>query len=150
MRSADFAWLSDETLLKWLTARDKRPNLMVLAHETPVETVAERLARLCAQPVTASQLPGRLRLPDDRQGTILLQNVSSMSVSQQIALNDWIDAGRGVPQVISITTTNLWELVLNGDFLEGLFYRLNVMCLNATPHSATTSNGRNFQGLPRV
>ena len=150
MHSADLACLSDETLLKWLTARDKRPNLMVRAHGTPVEAVAERLARVCAHPVTACHLPGRLRLPDDRQGTILLQNVSSMSVSQQLALNDWIDAGRDMPQFISITTTNLWELVLDGSFLEGLFYRLNVMCFDATPRPAPASNGRNFQGLLRV
>jgi transcriptional regulator of aromatic amino acid metabolism len=64
---------------------------------------------------------------------VLLQNVTALSIPQQITLNDWIDEGLGQAQVLSITTTPLWQLVQNGDFLEGLFYRLNVVCLDAAP-----------------
>jgi hypothetical protein len=62
----------------------------------------------------------------------VLQNVSALSLAQQIILNDWLGNGLGRPQVVSIASTDLWEAVMNGDFLEGLFYRLNVTCLDAT------------------
>ena len=50
-------------------------------------------------------------------------------------LNDWIAEGCGDAQIVSIATTPLWPLVQNGDFLEGLFYRLNVVRLEATAES---------------
>ena len=43
MHSTEFAWLSDEALIKWLTAYDRRPNLMIVAHGLPVEAVADQL-----------------------------------------------------------------------------------------------------------
>jgi transcriptional regulator of aromatic amino acid metabolism len=132
MQSTDFAWLSDESLLKWLTTRDRRPNLMVVARGLPVDVVADHLLPVCAGPVMPSLLPGRLHLPASRRGTVLLQNVAALSIPQQIVLNDWIDEGSGQAQIVSIATTPLWRLVENGDFLEGLFYRLNVICLEAT------------------
>ena len=151
MQSADFTWLSDEALVTWLTARDRRPNMMVLTSGAPVEAVAERLTRVCALPVTMNVLPGRLEFPQNRRGTMVLQNVSSLSLSQQIALNDWIDEGRGRTQIISITKTNLWPLVLSGEFLEGLFYRLNVTCLDATQQTPPRPRpGGHFLGLPRA
>jgi transcriptional regulator of aromatic amino acid metabolism len=133
MHSADFAWLTDETLISWLTMRDRRPNLMVVARGLPVDAVADRLMSVCSPPILPSILPGRLHLPASRRGTVLLQNVTALSIPQQITLNDWIDEGLGQAQVLSITTTPLWQLVQNGDFLEGLFYRLNVVCLDAAP-----------------
>ena len=82
-----------------------------------------------------SLLPGRLHLPAIRRGTVLLQNVDALSLAQQIVLNDWIAEGCGEAQIVSIATTPLWRLVQNGDFLEGLFYRLNVVRLDATAES---------------
>jgi hypothetical protein len=134
MHAADFAWLSDETLIDWLTMRDRRPNLMVVARDLPLDAVADRLKSVCAPPILPSILPGRLHLPASRSGTVLLQNVAALSIPQQIALNDWIDEGHGQAQILSITAKPLWTVVQNGDFLEGLFYRLNVVCLDASGH----------------
>src|SRR5262245_58628923 len=113
MHPAAFRWLPDEPLVPCLSARGRRPNLMVLAYGAPCAVVPERVTRVCAHPITTSVLPGRLQLPADRRGTVVLQNVSSMSRSQQIVLNDWIDEGRGSPQIVSITNASLWPLVLN-------------------------------------
>jgi hypothetical protein len=133
MQSADFAWLADEVLIKWLTMADRRPNLMIVARGLPVDLVADRVREMCQPPLLPSILPGRLHLPATRRGTLLLQNLTAMSLPQQIALNDWIHEGCGQAQIVSITSTPLWRLVQNGDFLEGLFYRLNVVSLDASP-----------------
>ena len=135
MHSTDFGGLSDEALITWLTAHDRRPNLMIVAHGLPVDDVADRFMIVCDQPFRRSLLPGRLNLPASRRGIVLLENVTALSLPQQIVLNDWISEGRGEAQIVSIAATPLWRLVEDGDFLEGLFYRLNVVHLDASAES---------------
>lgn len=152
MHSTDFAWLSDEALIKRLTLRDKRPHLTIVAQGLPLEVVTDRLMTVCRPPVLPSILPGRLHLPASRRGTVLLQNVTGLSLPQQIVLNDWIDEGSGDAQIISISTTPLWKLVNYGDFLESLFYRLNVVCLEATREvlDASSDDTGEYCVLPRA
>jgi hypothetical protein len=135
IHSSDFAWPSDDALIKSLTTYERRPNLMIVARGLPVEAVADQVITLCARPILPSLLPGRLNLPARRNGTIVLQNVTSLSRPQQITLDDWIVGGCGDIQIVSIATMPLWPLVQNGDFLEGLFYRLNIVRLDATAES---------------
>ena len=56
-----------------------------------------------------------------------------MSIGQQMRLFDWLPATPNTPQVVSISSVPLRPLVDDGRFLEGLFYRLNVIYLDATP-----------------
>lgn len=132
MQSTEFAWLSHDALIKWLTTYERRPNLLIVAQGVPVEMVADQLMSVSTRPTLRNNLPGRLQLPATPNGTVVLQNVTALSLAQQIALNDWLADGCGDTQVISIATTPLWPLVLNGEFLEGLFYRLSVVRLEAT------------------
>ena len=57
----------------------------------------------------------------------MLRDVAGLTPSQQLTLNDWLSAGPGELQVISITTTPLESLVQIGQFNECLFYRLNTV-----------------------
>ena len=43
-----------------------------------------------------------------------------------------MNAGHGSVQIVSITSQPIWPLVEAGRFLEGLFYRLNVVTLEAS------------------
>ena len=132
MQSTEFAWLSHDALIKWLTTYERRPNLLIVAQGVPVDMVADQLMSVSTRPTLRNNLPGRLQLPATPNGTVVLQNVTALSLAQQIALNDWLADGCGDTQVISIAATPLWPLVLNGEFLEGLFYRLSVVRLEAT------------------
>jgi hypothetical protein len=140
MHSADFGWLLDEGLIQWLTLYDRRPNLLIEAYSGSIDSVTEHVLAACRQPVLPSIFPGRLDLPVTRHGTVVLHNVHAMSIPQQIVLNDWIDEGRGGAQIVSISTTSVWQLVQNGDFLEGLFYRLSVIRLDATAQNGPPSH----------
>jgi len=132
MQSNEFAWLSNEALIKWLTTYERRPNLLIVAQGLPVEMVADQLMTLSTRPTLRNLLPGRLHLPAAPNGTVVLQNVTALSRGQQIVLNDWLAEGCGDTQIISIATSPLWPLVQNGEFLEGLFYRISVVRLEAT------------------
>jgi DNA-binding NtrC family response regulator len=77
-------------------------------------------------------LPGRLDLPATKEGTVILADVTSMTLSQQIAFGDWLSEGCARVQIVSISFTPLGRLVEEGQFLEGLFNRLNVVHLDAT------------------
>jgi DNA-binding NtrC family response regulator len=62
----------------------------------------------------------------------VVADASRMTLPQQIELYDWLNAGRGAVQIVSITSEPIWPLVEAGRFLEGLFYRLNVVTLEAS------------------
>jgi DNA-binding NtrC family response regulator len=65
-------------------------------------------------------------------GTLLLWDVARLTRGQQMQLHDWITDRPRDAQVISISSAPLLPLVEDGEFLEGLFYRINVVSLVAT------------------
>jgi transcriptional regulator of aromatic amino acid metabolism len=85
----------------------------------------------CAAPVHLIRLPGLFDLPLAKRGTVVIADASAMTLPQQIELYDWLNAGRGAVQMVSVTSKSIWPLVEEGRFLEGLFYRLNVITLEA-------------------
>ena len=117
-----------------LTSGTPRPNLLVLCTGVGLQPVVTRLAKLCRPPFDVCQAPapGPLQLPEQRVSTLLTYDVAALTLRQQIALYDWI-GGRGRDaQVIAVTSTPLFALVENGQFLESLFHRLNVIHFLAT------------------
>jgi transcriptional regulator of aromatic amino acid metabolism len=139
MHSTDFDGVSDLVLLQWLTVRDLRPNFLVMCSDVESEAITKHLMTFCAPPFHVCALPGMLRLPRASGGTLFLEGVAALTLSQQIVLNDWIGAGHGDVQIVSMTSAPLWPLVEDGEFLEGLFFRLNVVCLEAQSTEAAHS-----------
>jgi transcriptional regulator of acetoin/glycerol metabolism len=137
MHSTDFVGVSDMVLLRWLTLRDFRPNLLVTCLDVEIAAITKHLMSFSAPPFHVCTLPGPLQLRSATRGTLFLENVAALTLRQQIVLNDWITAGRGEVQIVSMTSAPLWPLVGDGEFLEGLFFRLNVVCLEAQ----TTEDG---------
>jgi hypothetical protein len=131
MHSTDYPWVTDESLVRYLTAVPHRPNLMVHCREARSESVVEALQPLCTAPVFALKVPGPLRVPLARAGTLLIEDAAALTLTQQIALHDWLNIGRGDLQIITVTSRPLWPMVQEGKFLEGLFYRLNVVYLES-------------------
>ena len=124
---------SEDTLLRAFTSGQRRPNLLVVCNDVAVEAVSRHLVRLCAAPFHVCALPGRLDLPLQKKGTLLVTDVDRLNLGQQLALFDWLSVAAQNVQVISISSVPLMPLVEQGEFLEGLFYRLNIIHLDATP-----------------
>jgi len=129
----EFPWISDQRLLQSLRTFEKRPNLLVVCEGVEPRAVTASLRDWCARPCHVRSLPGALQLPADITGSLFLENVAGMTLSQQIALNDWLDARRGALHIVSATDRPLWPAVEAGEFLEGLYYRLNTVVLEAKP-----------------
>ena len=53
-------------------------------------------------------------------------------IGQQIRLFDWLARKGNDVQVVSITGAPMTQLIDEGRFLEGLFFRLNTVVIRAT------------------
>jgi hypothetical protein len=132
LHTPDFVSFSEVPLLQSFTSATHRPNLLITCDEAIPDAVIGQLQELCSAPIHRIALPGRLTLPAFGSGTLVLHDVSELTLTQQVALYDWISHGRSGVQVVSITRAPLRSLVARGLFLECLFYRLNTVCVVAT------------------
>lgn len=137
--SSDTISLSEEVLLRALTSQQRRPNLLVTCHDVSVDHVVQRLLGFCAPPYHVCSLPGTSWLPAARGGTLFLADAGLLTLRQQMELYDWLTTSRQT-QVVSVTELPLGRLVDAGDFLDGLFFRLNVVSLDARARQT----GRSF------
>jgi Sigma-54 interaction domain len=132
VHTPDFVSFSEVPLLQSFTSAKHRPNLLILCDNAAPGAVISQLQDLCAPPFHRIALPGPLDLPAICQGTLLLNDVSELTLAQQIALYDWIGQGRRDVQIVSVTRAPLPSFVPDGRFLECLFYRLNTVFVVAT------------------
>lgn len=135
VHAPDFVSFSDMPLLQSLTARKRPPNLLIVCADAALGAVLAQLQTVCGPPFHTCVLPGPLALPAESSGTLLLHDVASLTIDQQVALYDWMSERHDV-QVVSVTGAPLLSFVQDGRFLEGLFYRLNTVCVVATGSNA--------------
>jgi hypothetical protein len=114
-----------------LLRHGQRPNVLMQCSDVPVMAAVAALAGLCVHPFRMCLLPGALDLPEWQHGTLLIGDVSRLTQRQQIAMYDWMDRAETRVQIVSMTSVRLLPLVESGRFLEGLFYRLNVVSMTA-------------------
>jgi transcriptional regulator of aromatic amino acid metabolism len=119
-------------LLLWLASQRPQQHFLLRCEPDRFESVAAQVSMLGVPPVRLCRLPGRLQLPQDKRGTLLLNDVAALGLADQIALYDWLGTGAGDLRVISVTTSSLAPLVARGAFLEGLFHRLGAVQFDLT------------------
>ncbi len=120
---------SELTLLSRFASPDWRPNLLIVCAEMMKESVTKQVAMWCPPPVHVCRMPGPLYLPPTC-GTLVLNDLAEMEVTQQLTLYDWMSRNQGT-RVISITSADLHGLIRDARFLEGLYYRLNTVRVDA-------------------
>jgi sigma-54-interacting transcriptional regulator len=64
-------------------------------------------------------------------GTLIIRDVETLDANEQRSLLRWLDEVGAEVQVISVVSTPLFPLVVEGRFLETLYYRLNVLYITA-------------------
>jgi len=110
-----------------------RVNLLVMGTSEVAQRVMADLDDRMHQPV-AKWSPGeRFVLPAAEQtGTMVLNDVGSLQIQEQIELLEWLASANGRTQVVSTAPTLLLPRVKSGAFIDTLYYRLNMVCLDAT------------------
>jgi transcriptional regulator of acetoin/glycerol metabolism len=122
---------SDTTLLRMLSSRRHRPNLLIENKRASLDSVLEQLGAVCETPMSVCRFPGPLDLQADPGGTLVLANIDRMTIGQQLTLFDWLGRKGGDIQVVSITRAPMAAAIADGLFLEGLFFRLNTVAIQA-------------------
>jgi sigma-54-interacting transcriptional regulator len=122
---------SDTTLLRMLSSRRHRPNLLIENKRASLDSVLEQLGAVCESPMAVCRFPGVLDLRAEPGGTLVLANIDRLTISQQLTLFDWLGQKGGDIQVVSITRAPMAGLIADGLFLEGLFFRLNTVAIQA-------------------
>lgn len=117
--------------------RAGHPNVLIVGSDRGAEEVIDRLRPCFSPPLHTCNLPGRLTLPAEASGTLLLRHVTELVREQQDQLLDWLDKHGATIQVISVSATPLFPCVERGTFDTRLYYRLNTVlddvdacCLN--------------------
>jgi Sigma-54 interaction domain len=131
MTSPETVSFSEMALLQLLTAHSRRPNLLIMSKGATLESVLDRLTVVCRPPFRVCRFPGRLDLPLAGDSTLVLANIDHLTIGQQIALLDWLSRDGKAVQIVSVTDARLPDLIAEGRFLEGLFYRLNTVVVMA-------------------
>jgi transcriptional regulator of acetoin/glycerol metabolism len=139
MHAAETVSFSEMALLQLLTAHDRRPNLLIVNHGATMEAVTERLRTVCAGPFRVCRLPGPFDVQTIHDGTLILADVDQLTIAQQITLLDWLSRKSRAVQIVSVTAASLRELVEEGRFLEGLYYRINTVVVLAHRNRSVVS-----------
>ena len=110
-----------------------RVNLLLMGSHEIVQPMVESLAARFHQPVGTWSPGERLVLPPaERTGTMVLNDVGSLALQDQIQLLEWLATACGRTQVVSTTPSPLLPRVQAGGFIDTLYYRLNTVCVDTT------------------
>jgi hypothetical protein len=109
--------------------RGWRPNILLIGPPAAAANLLPRVLARCRPPVHEI-CGGHLTLMPDA-GTVVLRDLASLDDGAQRALFQWLDVQGGRVQVISVSPASLFPLVAEGEFSEALFYRLNVVTMDA-------------------
>lgn len=113
--------------LSSLLGGSRRPNVLIECPPAAAEATLRQIMASAGLPFRFCRIPGPLDLPRADCGTLVLHDVVDLTPAQQVALHDWLSVGAGRVQVISVAGSSLCDRVASGRFLEGLYYRLNVI-----------------------
>ena len=124
---------ADQALEVLQLVEKHRVNLLLLGNGDVVHQVMAGLKERVHQPV-ARWSPGEdFVLPAaEETGTMVLNDVGSLAIQDQIQLLEWLATAHGRTQVVSTAPTLLLPRVKSGAFIDTLYYRLNTVCLDGT------------------
>jgi len=114
---------------EWRTLSTAHPNLLLEGTETSIDDVLVQLKDHFRDRVTRRRHGAQLELPPDTASTLIVHDVSSLATDEQVHLLEWLNGAGRRTQVVSTSSTRLFELVQRGLFDETLYYRLNVILL---------------------
>ena len=124
---------ADQALEVLQLVEKHRVNLLLLGNGDVVHQVMAGLKERVHHPVARWSPGEELVLPPaEETGTMVLNDVGSLAIQEQIQLLQWLSTAHGRTQVVSTAPTLLLPRVKSGAFIDTLYYRLNTVCLDGT------------------
>jgi transcriptional regulator of acetoin/glycerol metabolism len=111
-------------------------NLLLIGSEAVMQHILKLLLPVLDKPF-ATWRPGELLVPPSvaHAGTMILDGVAALGTEDQHRLLEWSNQAAGKIRIVSTSAAPLFPLVQAGTFLDTLYYRLNVICVDATDDS---------------
>jgi hypothetical protein len=113
--------------------RQPRVNLLLVGRPDFVQLVLRSVLGRARKAIVRWSPGEALVLPTDgRPRTLVLRDVGSLGVREQMEMLEWSAGVSRNTQTISTASAPLWPRVAAGDFDETLYYRLNRVYLDDT------------------
>jgi sigma-54-interacting transcriptional regulator len=108
-------------------------NLLLVGSPGATRIVIEMLWLELREPIRTWRPGEPLELPAvGRASTLVLHDVHELTRDDQSRVIRWLDHTSGRIRVVSTTQVALWPRVKAGVFNDGLYYRLNTVCVDVT------------------
>jgi len=105
-------------------------NLLMRGEKSATTATVVALSADLSMPLVTWIAGADADLPRLHQGTVILQDVDRLGLTEQRALLHWLDDRSGSVRVISTASSDLFDLVIAGEFLDPLYYRLNTIVVD--------------------
>jgi hypothetical protein len=109
----------------WRILLSSRANVLLEGPDRAIDRAVVVLSPHLRSPIQTCPRWAPQAVP--REGTLILRGVETLSAQEQQNLLLWLDDAGAQVQVISVSSTPLFRRVLEGGFLDSLYYRLNVL-----------------------
>ena len=136
---SDHLSISDESVGKLLPIlRLGFPNLLLIGDDAALESAFQRIQPYLRAAI-APWIPDIASIvPATAFGTLVVKDVRRLDGRQQAALTALIGAVPDI-QVVSMARAPVYPLIEAGEFLEDLYYRLNVVTLDLKASKQSTT-----------
>jgi len=112
-------------------------NVMLIGPRTLTREILKGVRRKFEGPVVDVTPGASLTLPSPGStGTVLLDDVERLTLDDQRRLFDWLGSIPTHTRVVCTSTRPLINLLRRGAFLDGLYYRLNTLCIPIASRTA--------------
>lgn len=113
---------------EWSLLRTGR-NALLIGSEARVNAAMAGLGPYLRGPLVEWHPRDVVEPPQEAVGTLIVCGVDTLDLLQQQRFLAWLAGHAGDVQVISVAERPVFPLVVRAEFLEALYYRLNVLCL---------------------
>lgn len=111
-------------------------NMLVRGEKSATTATVVALGEDLSAPIVTWNAGAGSDFPGLDQGTVVLQDVDRLDLAAQRQLLTWLDDRGGRVRVISTARHNLFDLVMAGEFLDPLYYRLNTIVVDVVATDA--------------
>lgn len=113
-------------------------NVLLIGTDEQCGVIIDAVRADLAGPVVTWRRRQRLVLPPPGSvGTIILHGVDALDRLDQERVLEWLNAP-GAPRVVSAAAASLLVRLRQGAFLDDLYYRLNIISIQATNQHPTS------------